>query len=61
MHSKMFREFFSDRNPIALTGNLGDEVDTLRCTTRPRKTSARGRKLFCNILRFLVKLRRGSF
>ncbi|KAM3176162.1 hypothetical protein ACTXT7_007073 [Hymenolepis weldensis] len=30
------------RNPIALTGNLGDEVDALRCTSRPRKPSSRG-------------------
>ncbi|CDS40239.1 surface protein PspC [Echinococcus multilocularis] len=30
------------RNPIALTGNLGEEVDSLRCTSRPRKSSTRG-------------------
>ncbi|VUZ45582.1 unnamed protein product [Hymenolepis diminuta] len=30
------------RNPITLTGNLGDEVDALRCTSRPRKQSSRG-------------------
>uniref|UniRef100_A0A5K3ELW4 SH2 domain-containing protein n=1 Tax=Mesocestoides corti TaxID=53468 RepID=A0A5K3ELW4_MESCO len=30
------------RNPIALTGNLGEEVDALRCTSRPRKSSTRG-------------------
>jgi len=29
------------RNPIALTGNLGDEVDNLRCTPRPRTSTPR--------------------
>ncbi len=36
----------SARNPIALTGNLGDEVDNLRCTARPRTGTPRERKSY---------------
>ncbi|VDN98268.1 unnamed protein product [Rodentolepis nana] len=37
-------ESILSRNPIALTGNLGNEVDALRCTSRPRKQTSRGPK-----------------
>lgn len=35
------------RNPISLTGDLGDEVDNMRATNRPRVGTPREREFLC--------------